>query len=104
MINAAWLSGTWGPAENNPRNDPSSSCDTDAIVTFASDGTYQDGGSYGRYRTDGKTITYFDRVMIDEGDGSEDRSQFSRPLVTSATRVDQNSIREDGALLRRCNG
>ena len=95
--------GTWGPAENNPNNDPNSACDTDVVVTFANDGSYRDAGSYGRYRTDGSTITYSDRVMYDPlSDEPEDRSEFNIPLQTRVQVVDRNTLREGDALWRRC--
>ena len=102
-VNHSWLIGTWGPAENNPDNNPNASCDTDAIVTFKADGSYADGGGYGRFRTDGSTITYFDRVLTDDIEGTTDRSQFNQPLTNKVERVDGTSMREQGQLLRRCN-
>lgn len=101
-VTAAWLVGTWGPAEYNPNNDPSASCETDSIVTFGRDGTYRDGSGSGRYRTDGRRITYYDRVLYDPVEDHEDRSEFNRPLVLAATPLSQNSMREDGIELRRC--
>ena len=103
-IDQRWLLGTWGPAEYNPDNNPKAGCDTDSIVTFQSDGSYRDGGSYGRFRTDGRSITYFERVMYDDIAGTTDRSQFNNPLTNQVERVDGTSMREQGQLLRRCNG
>jgi len=102
-ITQGWLIGTWGPADYNPSGDPNASCDTDAVVTFKSDGSYTDGGGYGRYRTNGRTITYFNRVLVDVIEDTVDRSQYGQPLITDVERVDRNTLREDGNLLRRCS-
>lgn len=102
IIDQRWLIGTWGPAEYNPDNNPSASCDTDSVVTFKADGSYADGGGYGRFRTDGSTITYFDRVLTDDIAGTTDRSQFNNPQTNQVERVDRTSMREQGQLLRRC--
>ena len=99
----AWLQGTWGPVENNPNNNPDASCETDNVVTFSLDGSYRDGGSHGKFSTDGTTITYTERVLSDPAEGTEDRSQFDKPLVTEASAIDQNTLEEDGERLRRCS-
>lgn len=104
QLTSAWLAGTWGPARNNPTSNPNAGCDTDNIVTFETDGSYRDGGSFGRFRTDGTTVTYFDRVLHDPVEETEDRSQFNQPLIARVTIVDQNTIEEEGESLRRCSG
>lgn len=93
----------WGPAANNPSGDPNSSCDTDDVVTFKPDGTYRDGGSYGRYRVSGTSIVYYNRVTYDEAEETEDRSEFDKPHITHAELVDRHSLREEGLLLRQCS-
>lgn len=102
VVDQQWLVGTWGPADHNPDNDPTAGCDTDAIVTFNADGSYKDGGSEGRFRTDGQTITYSERVLIDEIEGTTDRSEFNQPVTYQVERVDNTTLREHGQLLRRC--
>lgn len=101
-ITQAWLLGTWGPAEYNPDNNPNASCDTGAVVTFNSDGRYTDGGGSGSYRLEGDRVTYFNRVTMDIATGRSDHSQYGQPLTTRIERVDDTTLREDGALLRRC--
>jgi hypothetical protein len=102
VVDQQWLVGTWGPADLNPDNNPQAGCDTDAIVTFNADGSYRDGGSEGRFRTDGQTITYSERVLIDEIEGTTDRSEFNQPVTYQVERVDNTTMREHGQLLRRC--
>lgn len=101
-ITATWLLGTWGPAQYNPDNNPNASCDTDSVVTFNADGSYKDGGGSGRYRVDGGNVTYFNRVMRDIATGRTDHSEYNQPVTTKVERVDNNTLREEGTLLRRC--
>jgi len=102
MISVAAIVGTWGPAANNPLGNPNAPCETDNTVTFNRDGTYRDGGSYGRYRIEGSTIVYYDRVLYDPGEDSEDRSDFDQPLVSRAQLMDPNTLKEDSSMLKRC--
>lgn len=102
-LTAAWLVGTWAGAENNPRNDPNASCDTDVTITFGG-GRFRDGAAAGRYRTDGRAITYFARKSV-EDEGSLEASDAGEleDVVAVAKVVDRNTFLEDGELWRRCN-
>ncbi len=104
-ITKTWLIGTWGPAEYNPKNDPSSSCDTDVLIVFNSDGSFADGGSEGRFSTDGKTIRYYDRRTLPDiaADASEPFSpEALSELNAKVTAEDINTFSEDGEQWRRC--
>lgn len=107
MISAAWLVGTWGPADNNPGNNPEASCDTDVLIKFNADGTYSDPGSEGRYSTDGRTIRYFDRRSVQEI-GEEPEEIFVPEPIADISGVvaalDANTFDEDGDKWRRCRG
>lgn len=100
-VSMAWLVGGW---KDGPEHGiPILSCDTDQIVLFRKDGTYRDGGSYGRYLTDGSHVIYYQRVLYDEGEGTEDHSKLNVPLDTKIKRIGQNSFREDGSIMHRCS-
>jgi hypothetical protein len=79
-------------------------CDTDNVVTFHETGEYRDGGSYGRFKTDGVTITYYNRILYDPADDSQDTSQYGIPNIATVSALGANSLREDGAVLYRCQG
>ena len=101
LITAAWLAGgAWVDVPENPRL----ACDTEG-VTFSRDGQYSDGAGYGKFRTDGSHITYFNRVLRDEegDDDTEDRSKFNNPMTTKVSWIGPNQFRENGAILYRCN-
>ena len=105
VISAAWLVGTWGPADNNPGNNPGASCDTDVLIKFKADGTYSDSGSEGRYSTDGRTIRYFDRRTVPEI--GEDPEEIFVPeaiaeISGTVAALDANTFEEDGDQWRRC--
>lgn len=102
QVTAAWLVGTWVPAEHNPTNSRYSSCDTDVIITFNSDGTYRDGGAYGNYKTDGRTITYSNRVLYDIAEDKEDRSEIDQSISSKVSVTERGALLEDGEEWRRC--
>ncbi len=98
----AWLVGAWGP--NIPLHVAKiMACDTENIVLFGSDGTYHDGGSEGRYRYDGRKVTYYDRILVDEADGREDRSEYDQPLTAIIKPIGPNVMSEDGSVAYRCD-
>lgn len=99
-VSTAWLVGGW---KNGPEHGSSLlPCETDEIVVFKKDGTYRDGGSYGRYLTDGSHVIYYQRVFYDEAEGTEDRSKLGVPLDTKIKRVGPNSFQENGNIMHRC--
>ncbi|MET0372646.1 MAG: hypothetical protein ABW128_00145 [Rhizorhabdus sp.] len=98
-VTRAWLVGTWGP---NLGAGAGSACDTDGVVTFEASGRYRDGGSRGRFATDGETITYFNRIMVDMAEGTEDMSKYDTPLRTAVEAIDSDTMREEGDLWQRC--
>lgn len=105
VISAAWLVGTWGPADNNPSNNPEASCETDVLIKFNADGTYSDLGSEGRYSTNGRTIRYFDRRTVQEI--GEDPEEIFVPeaiadISGAVAALDENTFDEDGDQWRRC--
>lgn len=100
-VNVDYLVGTWGPQESD---NPNASCDTDNIVTFNRDGTYRDGGGYGRYRINDDRVTYYNRVLVDMAEETEDRSEYNKPMTTTIRGAVKNSFEEDGSKLYRCNG
>ncbi|MBO82387.1 MAG: hypothetical protein CL801_13350 [Citromicrobium sp.] len=105
QLSNAWLAGTWGPAEHNPANDPEGSCETDVVIRFALDGTYEDGGSSGRYRVEGSNIMYFERQTVPDIAADPDELFYPKPIEdwTAAARViDGNTFDEEGDLWRRC--
>jgi hypothetical protein len=104
QITASWLVGTWGPVPQDPSQKELGGCDTDNVVTFHATGEYRDGGSYGRFKTDGVRITYYNRILYDPADDSRDTSQYGVPNIAFVSALGANSLREDGAVLYRCQG
>tara|TARA_B100000678_G_C18214680_1_gene504812 strand:+ start:1588 stop:2091 length:504 start_codon:yes stop_codon:yes gene_type:complete len=105
QLSNAWLVGTWGPAEANPTNDPGGSCETDVIIRFARDGTYEDGSSSGRYRVKGNHIVYFERQTVPDIAADPEELFYPEPVDdwTGVARVvDDNTFDEEGELWRRC--
>ena len=104
-LTAEWLVGTWGPAEANPTNNPEGSCETDVIIRFAADGTFEDAGSKGRYSTDGRSIRYFDRETIPDLAADPAEPFYPESLEDwngTVTVIDENTFEEEGELWRRC--
>lgn len=103
-ITASWLVGTWGPAQANPQNDPNSSCETDVIIRFHRDGTFEDSGSAGKYSTNGQVIRYFDRQTVPSYEDDPDTfvAEALEDFVGTVAAVDRNTFDEDGDRWRRC--
>ncbi len=78
-VSRTWLVGSWRSGEGKSPAQVQS-CDTYNIIQFNADGTYSDGGSEGRFRTDGQTITYFDRQTIPEIGEDPDQPFEPEPL------------------------
>lgn len=86
-VTEAWLIGTWG-AEADAPTDSSDCGATDAyFVKFKGDGTFSAPETYGRFRTDGKTITYLTEYfsktgrMLKTGRNSASISQSQSPQL-----------------------
>ena len=104
-ITSAWLVGTWGPAEANPNNDPTASCETDGVVAFKSNGTFVDGGAQGRFATNGATIRYFARRSVRDIADDPTAPFTPKPLpefTEAVVPVDKNTFSEGGTHWRRC--
>lgn len=100
-VTQAWLIGTWGP---NRTKSPKEACDTDSVLSFARDGTYHDGEGYGRYSLEGRKVTYYNRVLVDEAAETEDKSQFDESVEQVIFPLSNQSMKEGGQTLYRCSG
>ncbi|MBQ1498848.1 MAG: hypothetical protein IIZ38_11090 [Sphingomonas sp.] len=98
-VTEAWLVGSWGPSRTKSAHE---ACGTDSIVSFARDGTYRDGEGYGRYSLEGRKVTYFNRVLVDEAAETEDRSQFDESVEQTILPLSNQSMSEDGQTWYRC--
>lgn len=96
-VTTNWLQGTWAGAEHNPTANPRAGCDTDVTVTFNSNGTFEDGGSSGKFKTDGRTILYYDRIAADPAADEADNGESLADMRTTVSRVDALTLREEGA-------
>jgi hypothetical protein len=101
---ADWLVGTWAGSEHNPTNNPNAACDTDVTLVFKPGGRFEDGGASGRFKTDGKLITYFDRQSVP--DPADEPAKFTPEklptMIANIRKLDQNTFSEDGEKWRRC--
>lgn len=102
-MTANWLIGTWAALPVEARENPNASCDTEG-VTFEAGGRFSEMEQQGRYRTDGSSIAYYDRVITPLGSEEEDRSEFDAPKTSSVEVLDANTIKEAGVVFSRCNG
>lgn len=98
-VTEAWLAGNWG---TTPTKNARERCESDGGVRFDRDGTYADGAGYGKYSVEGRHITYYDRVLTDAAEETEDRSKFDEPVTSTILPLTNNSMREDGETLYRC--
>lgn len=102
----ARLVGSWRNPMPEDLTDRINGCETDSMVTFNADGSFTDGGSYGKYSLDGNTLTYSAIVLFDQAaaEGEQkDYSRFDTPSEAEIERVGSNILTEDGELLHRCS-
>ncbi|WP_165374807.1 DUF2939 domain-containing protein [Sphingomonas montana] len=103
VMTAAWLVGKWAALPPERRGKPNDWCETEG-VTFEAGGRFSEMELRGRYRTDGRSITYYDLVITNFDNDDEDLSRFDQPVTNAVKVIDANTINEDGAVLSRCKG
>lgn len=101
-VAGAWLIGKWGPLRVDASGNRSAVCDGDNLVFFTPTGEYRDAGSYGRFKTDGVTVTYYNRILWNAAEDVQDTSQYGVSKNAAIEAVDANTFRQEGAVFVRC--
>ncbi len=102
-VNRKWLVGTWRPEDVSLR--ATDTCETDVIIRFFRNGSYEDGASQGRYSLDGSSISYINRKSapdLAEDDATTFSPQDLPPVTARITKVGEDKFSEDGERWQRC--